>query len=193
MSKSASNKVAVVTSTGGKKGKLQFSPITLDEKYAKKWNESGSGFFCLTIDEKLVSESLYRKGGLGGKWQDGYMMILKYVEDMYDKNLTKDMTHAKRHHLDARSCIINKQGKEMFVQDGGIDHAYLQGGVVYSVGDGYYNIETGELYCRSYSRKLESDEFIFLDISWDVEKKSFKGGVMKINKKDGSFEVFPKK
>lgn len=192
MNTSKNNKVAVITSAQGKKGELQFSPITLRDDYRKKWNERIShDFICLTIDGELVNESLYRKGGIGGKWNGEYMLILKYVEDVYDENLIKGKSYAERRHLSGRWCIINKQGKEMVVFDAH-KSVYLKGGVIYCESDNYYNIETGEFYCRSYKQPLESDEFLFLQISYDATHKFSANGVMKICKKDGSFEVFEK-
>jgi hypothetical protein len=59
---------------------------------------------------------------------------------------------------------------------------------LYSLNNDYYNIETGEFYCTAYT-KIESSEFVFLENSYD--KDLSKRGVMQINKKDGSWTVFP--
>lgn len=178
-------------------GELQFSKITVNEDYLKKWNENMQDFICLTRNGQLISNSLYRKGGMGGEFRDGYMMLLKYVEAIYDFDFIKQCYPNKgnkelelqRRHLEGRWCIIDKNGVEKvaFKQ---FANPYLTAGQVYSLDNKYYNIETGELYCRSYTR-MESEEFIFLDNAYDDDHS--KRGIMKINKKDGSYELFPKK
>ena len=56
---------------------LQLSNIQVNEEYCKKWNERMTDFVVLTKDGELVSNSLYRVGGMGGK-PDGknYFLLL---------------------------------------------------------------------------------------------------------------------
>lgn len=51
----------------------------------------------------------------------------------------------------------------------------------------YFNIETGELICRSYT-SMQSDDHLFLDNQFDDDKT--KRGVWKINKLDATVEIF---
>lgn len=64
---------------------------------------------------------------------------------------------------------------------------FLYGGVIYVIDNKYYNIESGEFYCNSYT-SMDTNEYLFLDNKYDNDKS--KRGVMKINKNDGTFEVF---
>lgn len=167
-------------------GGLELSPIIVNEKYLKKWNaERTHDFVCITHNGGLVSDNLYRTGAFGGKMKDGYFMMLKYTEDFYSDSITKDKS--QKRHLDGRWVLIDKHGVEKVHCESVIDSIYHIGGQVYSKGSYYYNIETGDLYCRS-SICLQSEEFIFLDNPYDKNERG--RGVMKINKSNGTFEIF---
>lgn len=167
---------------------LQLSPITVNEEYCKKWNERLTDFVCLTKNGELISNSLYRVGGLNtphlGK--DDYFMLLKYVEDFYSDDITK--VKKDKPHLDGRWCIIDKNGIEKKVFESFKSPYLTKDSCIYSINSDYYNIETGECYGYS-STSMVSEEFLFLDNRYNKDKT--KRGVMKINKKDGSWELFP--
>lgn len=167
---------------------LQLSPIQVDEDYCKEWNERMTDFIVLTKNGKLINESLYRLGGLGGK-PDGenYFLLIKYVEDFYPEHII-EITKSNPKHLSGRWCILNKDGVEKVVCDEFKSPYLIENSCIYSIDQNYYNIETGEFYCHAYT-KMESSEFLFLDNPYD--KDLTKKGVMKINKKDGSWSLFP--
>lgn len=165
---------------------LQFSKIELKNDYCKKWNITSNDFICLTKNGELINNSLYRIGGLNypDLKKDNYFQLIKHIEAFYDDGITKDKT--RKRHLESRWCILDKNGVEK-VEFKAFQSPYLSGGVIYSVDGKYYNIETGELYGSSYS-SISSKNYIFLNNEYDDDKS--KRGVMKINKKDGSIELF---
>ncbi|MES2287649.1 MAG: hypothetical protein V4547_18280 [Bacteroidota bacterium] len=163
---------------------LQFSQIILNDDYVKKWNVSCNDYFCLTKNGILVSSNLYRKGGMGGDFKDGYALILKYVEAIYDDVITK--IQKRKRHLKSVWVIIDKNGVEKY-ESQPYDSIFLQGGLIFCNGNKYYNIETGELYCQSYTT-IKSEDYVFLNNPYDDDKS--RRGVMKINKRDGSYEIF---
>ena len=176
-------------------GVLQLSPITINDDYRKEWNINQNDFVCLTKNGLLISNSLYRVGGFGATLKENYFMLLKYVESIYEFDFikkcypdrsTKEL-ELKRKHLENKWCIIDKNGieKKEFEQ---FKNPYIKkGSCLYSVDGNYYNIETGEFYCYS-SKSMESSEFLFLENPYD--KDLSKRGVMKINKKNGTWEMF---
>ncbi len=167
---------------------LQLSPITVNEDYRKKWNVISKDFMLLSKNDKPIRETLYRLGGLGSidSLKDDYFMLLKYVEDFYSDDITKDKT--RKPHLDGRWCILDKDGNEKAVFTSSLKSpSLIKNSVIYSLEYNYYNIETGEIYCNSYTR-MTTEEYLFLHNEYDNDKS--KRGVMKINKKDGSFELF---
>ncbi len=171
---------------------LQLSPIRVNADYLNKWNESCSDFLLLTRNGEPLRDTLYRVGGLGTtdiKGKD-YFMLLKYVESYYEGIVLKHCHNKDPKHLAGVWCIIDKNGVEKVVFDK-YKHPYLiKDSLIYSIDQKYYNIETGELYCYS-SSSMETDEFLFLNNQFDDDKSM--RGVFMINKKDGSFDLFPGK
>lgn len=166
---------------------LELNPITLNDDYRKKWNISCHDFLHLCKDGVKLNDTLYRVGGMGGMKDVGkdYVMLLKYEEALYPlDNIIKDKK--SQFHLQDNWCIIDKHGVEKVVFES-FQHGYLQGGQVYSMDSKYYNIETGECYGDSYST-IKSEHFLFIENIYDKDKS--KRGVIKINKKDGTFELF---
>lgn len=169
------------------KTKITYAKIQIDKNYSDKWNNSSNDFIVLVKDDKILRNTLYRFGGLSypEDIKKDYFMLLKYIEESYPDNITKDKK--KKLHLAGHWCILDKYGNEKIVFEE-FKHPYLtKNSCIYSCNNEYYNIETNECYGSSYS-SIESSEFLFLDNKYDKDEK--KRGVMKINKKDGTFEIF---
>jgi hypothetical protein len=167
---------------------LQLSPIDLKEEYRKEWNAREKDFVVLTKKGELVNNSIYRVGGIGCK-PDGknYFMLLKYVEDFYEEEILKMSSDKNPKHLCGRWCILDKDGVEKIVLSKYESPHLIKGSCIYGCKSEYHNIETGEWYGRA-STTMESEDFLFLDRRYDTDKE--KRGVMKINKKDGTWELF---
>lgn len=58
---------------------------------------------------------------------------------------------------------------------------------VYSLGNAFYNIETGYMYGEAYT-KMKTENYLFLDNAYDKDEN--KKGVIKIDLKTGEFEIF---
>lgn len=173
---------------------LQLSKIDISEDYRKKWNISLNDFVCLTKNGELIRDTLYRVGGFGVDIKNDYFMLMKHVEAFYSEDTMKnckkiDKSYTpKREHLESQWCIIDKNGIEKKVFESFGHSAYLvKNSQVYSINSEYYNIETGEFYCRA-STSMDSSDFLFLENRFDKDES--RRGVMKINKKDGSWELF---
>lgn len=172
-------------------GIIKFNPIKVNEDYAKKWKiERTNDFIVLTKNDEIIRDTLYRVGGIGKpNPTDDYFMLLKYTEAYYSDDIMKMSKSKDNKHLEANWCILDKNGNEKVEFKSFINSPYLvNNSCIYSINSEYYNIETGQLYCKCYSHHAESSEFLFLQNDYDTDKS--KRGVMKINKKDGSFELF---
>ncbi len=168
---------------------LQLSHINVNEEYRKEWNERMSDFVVLTKNGELISKSLYRVGGMGGK-PDGknYFLLLKYVEAHYDKAWLKEIkSDSDPKRLEGRWCIIDKNGIEKVEFEQFKSPYLVKESCIYSIDQTYYNIETGECYCKAYT-SMQSKEFLFLENAYDDDKS--KRGVMKIDKQTGAWELF---
>lgn len=171
---------------------LQLSQISVKEEYRKKWNIHLNDFVCLTKNGELLRPTLYRIGGLNNPnlKTDNYFMLIKHVEAFYPKDIMKISESTDNKHLESRWCILDKDGNEK-VEFKAFESAYLvKDSCIYSVKSNYYNIETGEHYCYA-STSIKSNEFLFLENRFDKDES--KHGVMKINKKDGTWELFSEK
>lgn len=166
---------------------LQLCPITVNAEYKHEWNERSSDFICLTLNGKLLRETLYRVGGINtpNPVKDEYFMLLKHVEAFYPDNITKDKK--RKPHLEYRWCILDKFGNEK-VEFQQFQHPYLvDNSCIYSIDSKYYNVETGELYCQSFT-SMKTSDFLFLENKFDDDKS--KRGVLKIHKTTGKWELF---
>ena len=122
-----------------REGSFSLNPITVNEDYLRKRNESCSDFVLVCIDNRPVRDSLYRVGGIGGKFTDGYIMLLKYVESVYEMDFLKrcypDKSNKElklqENHLAGHWCILDKFGNEKVVFDR-YSNPYMTGGCVYS-------------------------------------------------------------
>lgn len=164
---------------------VELTDFYLDEEYSKKWNVHQKDFVKLTRNGVPVNDSLYRTGMFEGKFKDGYCLFLKHTEAFYEDSITTD---AKRKpHLKSEWCIVDINGveKKVFNQ---FENVYLCGGVIYTVNNAYYNIETGE-FISVNSRSITSNEYIFSEDHFNRDES--KRGVYKIRKSDGSVELFP--
>jgi hypothetical protein len=164
---------------------IELKHVQLDNEYCKKWNITLSDFVNLYKDGIKVNDTLYRVSGIGVDLKDDYFMLLKHEEAFYDDNIITDIK--RKRHLESKFVIINKDCIEK-VCFKSFDNPYLCGGLIYTIDHKYYNIETGEFYCHTYSHYFSSNDFIFLDNKFD--KNLNLRGIMKINKHDGSYEVF---
>ena len=169
---------------------LQLATIQVNEDYCKEWNERITDFVVLTKNGELVNNSLYRIGGLNNPkvGVDKYFMLLKYVEVYYSKEILAMSKSNKPKHLEGRWCILDINGNEKIEFDRSLDYPYLvKDSCIYSIKSNYYNIETGEHYGYS-SYSFQSKDFLFLDNKFEKDKS--KCGVMKIDKKTGTWELF---
>lgn len=176
---------------------LQLSPIQLKEDYVEKWNAHQEDFVILTKNEIPLRNTLYRKGGMFNEedLKKKYFILIKYTEAIYDYDFIKDTykdasnkeIEKRRKYLKSSYCIIDENGNEVKYFDQIHYPRLIGGGPVYSFSDSYYNIETGEFYCRPLS-SMESESFLFLDNCFGKDKSKI--GVMKICKKTGAWELF---
>ena len=168
--------------------KIKLNPIEIDQAYRDKWNIRMNDYMLLSKDGQPIRDTLYRIGRMGNSdlSEGDYFLLIKQYESHYPKDI--DPKQPPR--LDGRWCIIDKEGNEKFVvPEDSIDSLYLiKDSCIYSLGGKYYNIETGQYYCNP-STVMESMDFLFLENKYD--DNTAKKGIMKINKKDGTWVLIP--
>jgi len=168
---------------------LKFNKISVREDYRKEWNIHENDFILITKDNIPLRNTLYRIGGLNDPKlnTNEYFLLIKHVEAFYSKDILRMSKTSDPKHLEGRWCILDKDGNEKIEFPAFKCPHIIKDSLVYSIDGEYYNIETGEHYCRT-SNEMVSKDFIFLENRYDNDKS--KRGILKINKKDGSFELF---
>lgn len=177
---------------------LQLCRIIPTQEYSKEWNLQHYTDFCvLSKNGKLLRNQLYRIGCLNSVdlAKDKYFMLLKYSECIhtneyiqeYYPGLTKEEQEKKRKTLSYVCVILDKEGNEKIVFNENDNVFLCKNSCIYSSKGNYFNIDNG--YCYGYGNVVESDEFLFLENNYDQDIS--KRGVLKINKQDGSYELFP--
>lgn len=171
-----------------KNTELKLVPVNVDEDYSKKWNLHLMNDFMILLKNGLpINTSLYREGGFKIDLNADYFLILKYHEGYYKDEITK--IAADKPHLDGRWAIYDKNGTEKIVFKS-FESPYLQGGLIYSLNNGYHNIETGESYIDFSTNSMHTDKYIFVDDSYNKDKN--KRGILRINKFNGKTKLYPK-
>lgn len=173
--------------------KIELRKAEVSDEYRKKWNDHGMTYYHLYVNGVKKSDNLYRKGGFfnDSNLNNDYFILLKQVEDYYNDTITTDLKD--KPHLAQHSTIINNNGDERYVADH-FDTIYHLGGVVFSIknigGEGkIMNVLTGEIYSKGYyDITMSSEEYVFVDNRFTKDKD--KKGVLKINKSNGSYELF---
>lgn len=134
-----------------------------------------------------IRDTLYRTGAFGrDHLKNRYFLLIKHVESVYSDSITTDQK--QKLHLANIWCILDQNGNEKVVCEEFHSPWIVDDSIVYNIDNNFYNIETGEFYCQSYSR-MTSKDYVFLENRFDTNKA--RRGVMKINKIDGSYEIFP--
>lgn len=157
-----------------KKG-LRLEPIEFPEDH----KEYGRDYSYLYKDGNKVSDMIFRRGGIGGRFKGDYCQLIAYP-DFPEKTL-------------GNHCIINKEGEVVLMESNHFDHLYLLRGCIAKMKEDYYNLKTGELIARG-SSSVESDEYLFVQHRLDYNKENpMQTGVYKINYASGEVELFKSK
>lgn len=141
-------------------GPLQYKPI----------EESDINHFHLYKDG-LQLPNIFRIGGLGGRFEDGYCVLIHYPN-----------FNLKSKSNIGTSCIINMDG-EIVLESRFLKWVYHIGGIIASNGEkDLYNLKTKELIVSNFNNYLVTTKYLFVNT---YDKK-----VYKIDKYTGDIEIF---
>ena len=135
--------------------------------------ENRSKYSHLYRNGEQVSDQVFRKGGMGGDFRDGYCSLIHYTRDSKRDDGFSFGTHV----------IINGLGEIVLSGTGISDYPSLCGGHLGKLKDTYYDLRTGEpVLTASSSGAISSKNLIILEHRYDWYKKSLPLGVYTINK-----------
>lgn len=124
-------------------------------------------------DQKL-SEEVFRVGGLGGSFKNGYCSLLHYPDlQVYEDSIT------------GLSCIVDQQGR-IVLEAERYHYIYLLKGVLATMDQVVYNLLTGEAIVK-YTQTIQGKNYLFAENSYN---EGFPKGVYQIDCRTGTFQIF---
>lgn len=123
-----------------------------------------------------VTDFVFRKGGMGGEFIDGYCSLILYKQ--------KEEHTEKKHGFDFGIHVIINQLGDIVLEGTGISsYPSHCGGNVGKLKDTYYNLKTGEpILTASSSGVISSKNLIIIEHRYDLYNKNLNLGVYTINK-----------
>jgi hypothetical protein len=145
--------------------------------------ENRDSYSHLYHNDLKVSDLVFRKGGLGGDFKDGYCSLILYTQ--------KRPHEEKSHGFDfGVHVIINKLGDVCLSGTGMSSYPSHCGGNLGKLKDTYYNLCTGEevITCSSSGASIDGQRFMIVEHRYDWYNKSLPLGIYRIDKSTCEFE-----
>jgi hypothetical protein len=122
-------------------------------------------YFHLYKDGVKVSDEVFRRGGLGSDFRDGYCGLIHYEPK-------KDKKRYPEGFGDLNHVLVNEKG-EIVLRSQGLDYVHHVGGNVGLVKHAYYNLLTGEAIMPKVDKSIKGTNFLIVEhrYSWDYVKK----------------------
>jgi hypothetical protein len=110
-----------------------------------------------------VSDEVFRRGGTGGEFKDGYCELIHYVKDKKNSNGFDFGTHVIINHL-GEICMGKK----------GLDYPYHIGGHLGSIGNYIYDLRNGKAIAPKSSTVITGINCIIIEHRYDWYDKEVK-------------------
>jgi hypothetical protein len=123
--------------------------------------------------------NVFRIGGLGGQFKDGYCVLIYYsdfklLSSKLKKGYSSDI---------GRSCIINTDGEIVLESKHLIEYIYHIGGIIASCNNReIYNLKTKEVIMKDHLGISYTSQYLFIS--------TYNNEVYKIDKYTGDIEIF---
>lgn len=160
---------------------FELRPIKLSEEESKNKNITGLEYSHLYRDGEKISDKIFRKGGIGGEFEDGYCVLIYYTRDPKRESGFSC----------ANFVIINESGEIILKSEQySSDHPYIDGGNVGHIKNMYYDLRTGEPFMVKSSNVINSKNFIIVEhkYDWYGKELNIPLGIYKIDKETCQFE-----
>lgn len=141
----------------------------------KKGNliENRSNYSHLYHNDLKVSDNIFRRGGTGGTFKDGYCKLIHYTRDKKREDGFSYGLHV----------IVNKLGDICLSGEGMSSYPSHCGGNLGKLKDTYINLCTGEeVITASSSNTIDAKKYMFVEHRYDWYNKSLPLGVYQIDK-----------
>lgn len=153
----------------------ELRPIKLSKKETEDSRIVDYKYSHLYHNGLQVSELIFRKGGIGGIFKDGYCQLIHYNRDK-----KKDCGFSYGEHV-----IINESGK-IVLKEGSFsgDYPHHDGGNVAHMKDLYYDLRTGKPFMVKSSDSIDGKNTIIVNhrYHWYGKDLNIPVGIYKIDK-----------
>lgn len=155
----------------------ELRPIEMtDEKgnYIPNTNKYSNLYF----KGEKISEEVFRKGGLGGDYKDGYFDLIHYTKEKDPKKSDNGFSFGIH-------VIVNDKGEIVFRGNGIADYPSHIGGHLLSSKDYIYDLRTGKAIAPKGASTIRGTNFIIIEhrYSWYDKEINLPLGIYKIDLK----------
>lgn len=144
----------------------ELRPIELSEKEQEDKYIVNMKYSHLYHNDLKVSDKIFRKGGTGGSFKDGYCKLIHYVRT--DKKNKNDRGFSFGEHV-----IINHVG-DIVMKGGSLDYPNHIGGHLGSLGNYVYDLRTGKAIAPKSSTMIIGVNCVILEHCYDWYDKEVK-------------------
>jgi hypothetical protein len=157
----------------------ELRPIKLTAKEEKDSSVVNSNYCHLYHNDLKVSDNIFRKGGLGGKFKDGYCELIHYVRER------KTTKYGTSYFTSGNFVIINHLGEIVLRGESfSSNHPTHDGGNLAHMKDLYYDLRTGKSFMVKSSTVINGKSNIIVEHRYDWYGKDLNipVGIYSINK-----------
>jgi hypothetical protein len=145
----------------------ELRPIDLTEKEHENNRLVDLKYSHLYHNGLKVSDSIFRKGGTGGKFKDGYCKLIHYVRTTEPKKNDSGFSFGTH-------VIINHLGDIVMSASSSLDYPNHIGGHLGSIGNYIYDLRTGKAIAPKTSTSIIGAKCIIIEHRYDWYDKEVK-------------------
>jgi len=153
----------------------ELRPIPLTKKQSEDSRLVEMKYSHLYHNDLKVSDLIFRKGGLGGTFKDGYCSLIHYVKTKEPKKNNSGFSFGTH-------VIINVLGEICLSRDG-LDYPYHIGGHLASIGNYIYDLRTEKAIAPKSSPTIQGVNCVIINhtYSWYDKEVTLPLGIYKID------------
>lgn len=145
----------------------ELRPIPLTKKESENSRIVEMKYSHLYHNELKVSDLIFRKGGFGGTFKDGYCSLINYTRTKQPKKNDSGFSFGTH-------VLINELGDIVLSRDGISDYPYHIGGHLGSIGNYLYDLRTGVAIAPKSSSTITCKSCIIIEHRYDWYDKEVK-------------------
>jgi hypothetical protein len=136
----------------------------------------GDGYSHLYRNNEMITDLVFRKGGMGGPFKDGYCSLIHYKK-------SSDPKKRDRYGFDFGKHVIIDEHGNIKLEGGSFssDHPYHVGGHLASINNSFYDLRTGKIIAPKSSSTMKGKTCLIFEHRYDWYDKNFPLGIYRID------------